>query len=485
MDGDPDGGADLTMRVLLIDPAITGHKRPLHSRWVPLGPAYLAAALRRAGHEVELHNRLSLQAWQGLSLEELDRTTERLLAQIAPDLIGITGATASFPDIFAVAEMARRLCPESLIVLGGPHATTVPVETLERITTADCLVVGEGEERIVQLAAGTPAATLPNVAWRDEDVQVRLNPWAAPERPLDDLPLPARDLLDMPRYVRYSQGTVRGSHLRSLNLLSGRGCLHRCAFCSEPAYSVRGYRAHSPRYTVTEATSILAQWPVPLLVFTDEDFTADRDRVVRLLDLWRRDGLAERVRFGVQARADGLDEELLAQMKRAGCQHIELGMESGSDRVLRLMNKGCTVAQNCAAAEMVQRAGIRLQLNVICGAPGETEDELRASLELVEAIGPAAASIVPFMLFPGTAFARRLIAEQRVAPDFWDIRDRQAPPFSPNFSAMSDESFAELREHGRMLASRINSTSAARGRPWWYRAARRGKRQIMAWLGRH
>lgn len=471
------------MRVLLIDPAITGQTRRPRSRWVPLGPAYLAAALRHDGHEVWLHNRLNLQAWRGLGLRELDRATERLLARTAPHLIGISGVTASFPDTFAVAEIARRVCPGALIVLGGPHATTVPIETLERVTAADCLVVGEGEERIVQLAAGTRAETLPGVAWRDEGGRVHLNPWTAPEWPLDDLPLPARDLLDMPRYLRHSRGTVRGSHLRCTNLLSGRGCLHRCAFCSEPAYSIRGYRAHSPRYTATEARSILEQWPVPLLVFTDEDFTADRDRVMRLLDLWRREGLSERVRFGVQARADGLDEELLAQMRRAGCLHIELGMESGSDRVLELMNKGCTVAQNRAAAELVQRAGIMLQLNVICGVPGETEAELRASLELVEAIGPEAVSIAPFMLFPGTAFARRLIAEGRVAPDFWDISDRQAPSPSQNYSAMSDESFTELCRQGRLLASRINSASAARGRPWWYLAARRVKRRVTGLLG--
>jgi len=470
------------MRVLLVDPAVSGPNKARRSRWAPLGLAYLAAALRRSGHEVWLQNRLNLRMWDRLSLAEADRATERLIEQTSPDLIGIGGVTAAFGDSLAVAGLARRVRPNATIVLGGPHATTVPMETLERITKADCLVMGEGEERIVQLAAGMPPDELNGVVWRD-DGELRQNPWTAPEAPTDDIPFPARDLLNMRHLLRDSPWAVRGSHLRCTNLLSSRGCLHRCAFCSEPAYSIRGHRAHSPEYTVAEARKILADYRVPLLVFTDEDFTADRDRLMRLMDLWRREGLARRVRFGVQARADGLDAEMLAAMKQAGCLHIEMGMESGSDRVLKLMNKDCTVAQNCAAAEMVQDAGIMLQLNVICGVPGETEAELRASLELVETIGPEAASIVPFMLFPGTAFARQLIAEQRVPADFWDIRDREAPLHTPNFSAMDNDVFDELYAEGRTLAGRINSTTRTAGRPLWYRAARRAKHAVLGRLG--
>ena len=466
------------MRVLLIDQAITGPNKPRRSRWAPLGLAYLAAALRRSGHEVWLHNRFNVRTWDDLSWAEADQVTERLTEQIAPELIGISGVTASFGDALAVAELTRRVSPNAMIVLGGPHATTVPMETLERITAADCLVMGEGEERIVQLAAGMPPDELNGVVWRD-DGELRRNPWTAPEAPIDDIPIPARDLLDMRHLLRDSPWAVRGSHLRCTNLLSSRGCLHRCAFCSEPAYSIRGHRAHSPEYTIAEAKRLVADYRVPMLVFTDEAFTAKRDRVMRLMDLWQREGLSRRVRFAVQARADGLDAEMLAAMKQAGCLHIEMGMESGSDRVLKLMNKGCTVAQNLAAAEMVQSAGIMLQLNVICGVPGETEAELRTSLELVESLGPEAASILPFMLFPGTAFARQLIAAGRVPADFWDIRDRDVPLPAPNLSAMDDDLFAELYAEGRALAGRINSATRIAGRPLWYRVARRAKHALL------
>jgi len=235
------------MRVLIIDAPIAGQTERRRTRWVPPGPAYPAAALRAAGHDVLLHNRLNMQIWHGLEPAELDRETERLIERAAPDLVGISGPTASFGDILAVAEIARRVRPEAGIVLGGPHASIVPVETLERVAAADRLVVGEGEERIMQLADRMPADTLPGIAWRSADGEVKLNPWVAPQTPLADLSPPA----------------------------------------------------------------------------------LDRERVMRLLDLWRREGLAGRVQFAVQARGDGLDEEMLAAMKQAGCLHIELGMESG------------------------------------------------------------------------------------------------------------------------------------------------------------
>ncbi|MFP4249581.1 MAG: B12-binding domain-containing radical SAM protein [Armatimonadota bacterium] len=464
------------MRALLIDPTIPGEFTRRSIRWAPLGPAYLAASLREAGHEVHLHNRLNLKVWQGLSLPELDRATTQLMERIAPDLIGISGVTAAFGDMVAVAEIARRTRPEATIVLGGPHATTLPTETLERMPSADCLVMGEGEKRIVQLAAGMSARDLPGVAWRGSGGEVQMNPWEAPQWPLDSLPHPARDLLEMRRYIKYSRAAIRGSHIRSTGILSSRGCHHRCAFCSEPAYSVRGYRTHSAEHTVNEAKAILAQYGVPALMFLDENFTADRERVMRLMRLWRQEGLADRAKFAIQARADALDTELLAALKDAGCIHIELGVESGSDRVLRRMNKGCTVAQNRAAAEMVKATGIRLQVNIICGSPGETERELLSSFELVEAVNPETASIVPFMLLPGTAYARELIAEGRIEPDFWDVRERQARQPVQNFSAMSDETFRELWQRGAQLADRLYVASGCE--PWWYRLARTVKRRL-------
>jgi len=467
----------MPIRAVLIDTTTAGVRSGRAIKFAPLGLAYLAASLRTAGHSVQLQNRLNLRTWQGLSLPELDRATEQLLEEERPDLIGISGVTASFADMLVVADIARRACPEALIVLGGVHATTVPRETLERVTGADCLVIGEGEERIVQLAAGASPGDLPGVAWRDAEGTVQINPWEAPVWSLDSLAPPARDLLEMGRYISNSRAAIRGAHLRCAGLLGSRGCHHRCAFCSEPAYSIRGYRTHSPEYTIREARSIVEAYRVPALMFLDENFTGDRERVMRLMQLWHREGLVGRARFAVQARADSVDDELLETMAEAGCVHVELGVESGSDRILKRMNKGCTVAQNYAAAEMVKSAGIRLQVNIVCGTPGETEEELLSSFELVEALSPEAASIVPYMILPGTSYARDLIEEGRLAPDFWDQRDRDAIQRYPNVSAMTDETFRELCAEGARLADRLYVASGRE--PWWYRAARKVKRRLV------
>jgi hypothetical protein len=111
------------MRVLLVDPVVPGLRGRRGGSWTPLGLAYLAAALHQAGHQVSLHNRLNMQAWQNLSLEELDGATERLLQELRPELIGISGVTASFGDSLAVADIARRACPQALVVRTNSAST--------------------------------------------------------------------------------------------------------------------------------------------------------------------------------------------------------------------------------------------------------------------------------------------------------------------------------------------------------------------------
>jgi radical SAM superfamily enzyme YgiQ (UPF0313 family) len=471
-------------RVLLLDPTIPGVLNQRPPAWVPLGLAYLAAVLREAGHEVRLQNRLADQLRGQLSLANLDNLTRDLIRRVQPDMVGISGVTASYGEIAALARLAREECPDATVVLGGPHATAAPRPTLERLPEAACLVVGEGERQVVELAGGQPPSSLRGVLWRDADGSVRENPWEPPAWDLDTLPLPARDLLPLDWYIRHSRSGIRGSYLRNVSLLSSRGCRYRCAFCSEPAYTVRGVRAHAPAHTVAEAESLLDAYPAPLVVFMDEMFTSLRDRALELVELWCQHGLHERVRFAVQARSDALDHELVTALKRAGCYHIELGVESGSDRILELMRKGLTVAQNREAVRLVQAAGIRVQMNIILGTPSETEEELRASLALVEELHPDAASIVALLPLPGTAFVRQLVAEGRLAEDFWAVEDREGPRPRANFSAMPDARYAELGLQARALSRRINAASRNQEAPLWVRLAGGAKRGVRRLLGR-
>jgi len=465
------------MKVVLIDPAIPW-PRGSKPRWAPLGLAYLAAVLRDEGHQVHLQNRLALQSRRGSSLEELDQATIELLRKVEPDLVGITGATASFPDIRFVARLARETVPSATVVLGGAHATVAPRETMERVPEADCLMVGEGERRLAELAAGRPVAELPGMLWRSADGAIGENPWQPPEWELDSLPLPARDLLQMEWYATRDHRGLRSAPARCLTMLSSRGCPYRCAFCAEPAYTVRGTRFHSADHVVAEAETVLAQYPCDCLVFLDEMFTSDRDRVLALTETWQQRGLHRKVAFTIQARSDALDGEVLAALRSAGCIQIEIGVESGSDRMLELMRKGVTVEQNRRAVAAARAAGICVQVNIIVGAPGETETDFRASMALVDELEPEALSMVPFLPLPGTAFVQQLIQEGRLAPDFWATEERLYPRPFWDFSAMPPGRFEELVEEARRKTRETNLDAFIARAPWWRTIRRRLGRSL-------
>lgn len=460
------------MKVVLIDPAIPW-PRGSKPRWTPLGLAYLVAVLREEGHEVHVQNRLALQSARDISLDDLDRQTIDLLRDVDPDLVGISGATASFPDMRVLARLAKETVPSATVVLGGPHATVAPRETMERIPGADCLMVGEGERRLAQLAAGRPISELDGVVWRADNGEIQENPWREPEWELDGLPLPARDLLDMGWYATRDNRGLRGIPARCLTMLTSRGCPYRCAFCAEPAYTVRGVRFHGADRVVAEAETLLTRYPCDCLVFLDEMFTTDRDRVFSLTEAWQRRGLHERVTFAIQARADALDEEVLAALKRAGCLQIEIGVESGSDRMLARMRKGVTVEQNRRAVALTKAAGIRAQVNIMVGAPDETEEDLNASMALVEEMKPDALALLRFLPLPNTAFVRQLVEEGRLAPDFWATEERLCPRPVWDFTAMPPGRYDELYQRAWEKTRDINLESWVAHAPWWRTIRRR------------
>lgn len=461
------------MRVLLIDPTFPTPPRARRPHWAPLGLAYLAAVLRQEGHTAVIHSRQAAWRHHLRRREGLDEETRRLLTELRPELVGVGGLTASWPDMQHVVRLARECLPATTIVIGGAQATLLPEETLAGLPEADCLVVGEGERALAALAAGTAPAELRGVHWRGPGGGLGATPWQAPDWPLDGLPLPARDLLDMRWYCRPENGGLVSTPRSALTIASSRGCRHRCAFCAEPAWTVRGVRYHSPERTVAEAESMLADFGMPALYFLDEAFTGDRGRVLELCELWRRRGLHQRVVFGVQARTDALDPELLTALRLAGCRQIDLGVESGSPRMLRAMRKGVTVEQNQAAVAAVKAAGITAVVNLIAGCPGETEEDLRATLEFVSSTDPGHVNLGRFVPLPGTAFTAELVRNGFLAPDFWRA---EAPARPPDFSAMAPGRLDALLAEARPAIDARNRATWLSNASWWRRTRALGGR---------
>ena len=386
---------------------------------IPYGLLSLAAQAMRRGHEVVTLN-LSNFAWPRVAA-----AIERLDA----DLFGLSCFTANRRGVDLAARCIRELHPAAHIVVGGPHVTALPRETLQRYAAIDTVVVGEGEETFLELidhlGAGRDAAGVAGLAWRAGG-RIELGP---PRRRIDDLDRLA------------SVHDYFGTHM----LLTSRGCPGRCTFCASNVLWGRKVRFHSPGRVLESMAKALARLPLKMLAIKDDTFAADRRRA---LEICR--GIVERklnVLWSCDTRADVLDAELLEAMRRAGCQRLSLGVESASPEVLRNIRKDVAPEQVLEATRLAKRLGFQVRYYMMVGNRGETMETFRRSLEFIRQAGPDDYCFSLLSFYPGTeefALAERrgeVTAEVFFRGDF------------KHLSAFADASPATAREIGRWFAA--------------------------------
>jgi radical SAM superfamily enzyme YgiQ (UPF0313 family) len=371
------------MRVLLINPFYPISETPSP----PLGLAYLGAALEAAGMEVRVLD-LVVHPYSPEMLAEV-------LADFRPHMVGATAVTMTIDGALAVIAEVKSLHPEAVTVVGGPHVTFCAAETLAAGPAVDVVVIGEGEETVVELGRavrdGTDLARVRGIAYRD-GVEVHLTPRRRRIRDLDRLPLPARHLLPLGRYRSLGM---------PISMITSRGCPHRCIFCVGRRMVGARLRLRRPVHVVDELAA-LARLGFHQVNIADDLFTADADRCAAVCAEILRRGL--RVRWTAFARVDTLTRDLLDRMKAAGCTAVSFGIESGNARILRTVRKGITLAQVEAAVRMCADAGVAALASFILGLPGETPETLTETIEFgrrLEALG----LIYGFHLlapFPGT-----------------------------------------------------------------------------------
>lgn len=363
----------------------------------PLGLLYVAAALRQAGHRV--------QVLDGDPLLETDMV-DRMVA-FEPELIGISFLTMTFSRAQDLTRQLAGRLPEVPIMVGGPHAAAEPADTLRQLG-AEVVVVGEGERTAVEvadaLAAGRAAHGLPGT------VTARgAGPPRAPIDRLDALPLPARDLCDFERNLS-PPGLIRGwASARHASVLAGRGCRYRCTFCASHLQLGRDLRMRSVDDVLAELEHLVRRYAIRGVYFVDDIFTGDRAWVRAFCQ--RLAAMPVRLEWACQSRVESVDRLTLALMQRAGCVQIDFGVESGSKQVLRRMKKGTTFDSVVAAFDLVHAMGLRTGASFILGSPGETEADVQQTLELARRIRSDWTVFFFSTPYPGTDLWREVAAQ--------------------------------------------------------------------------
>ena len=364
----------------------------------PLGIAWLAAVLREAGYkDVSLIDSMANK----YSNEEI----VDLLKKEGPDIVGISFGTQIRFSAFDLARQIKKNFPNLPIVVGGPHPTLASQDTLENIPEIDIVLRGEGEISFLNLVKTLEKkgdlATIRGISFRDKKGNIVHNPPEYPINDLDKLPLPARDLLPMEKYDK----TTVLSKKRATNIMTSRGCPHYCIYCSTSEQWGHAIRHRSAKNVVDEIELVLKSYPfLEGIRFFDDVFTMDKKRVIDICN----EILRRKLNFvwECEARANTIDEEIVRAMKRAGCEFIDLGIESGSNRILKNIKKNITVEQALEAAKTIKRAGIGLKAFFMHGLPGETYEDIRKTVFLSRylfyELGVEGTTQTVAVIYPGT-----------------------------------------------------------------------------------
>jgi radical SAM superfamily enzyme YgiQ (UPF0313 family)/predicted TPR repeat methyltransferase len=390
------------MRILLAYRCQYGGRNDFYTRQMPVGLGTINGVLRRAGHDARLAN------FSRFSWDEIRRT----LREFAPRILGISLFTFNRGAALKLARVAREVDPGIVIVVGGPHATHLAEQVLARHAAVDFVVVGEGEETLSELAAaldsgGDPGA-LSGLVLRGPGGAPRRTPARQAVADLDSLPHPA-DHYESVGVDRFAQFEF---------LITSRGCPARCTFCSTPEFWGTRLRYRSPRHVLEEVRALQERFGHVTVSFRDDTFTVDKKRTIEICRQILASGL--HLLWDCQSRVNAVDEERLVWMRRAGCQHIQYGVESGSRAILQKLNKGILLEQVERACELTRRVGMELSLYLITGVHGETPSDVRDTLRLIRAARPHDGIVSPLVVYPGTALYEEAKRLKGIDDDVWE-----------------------------------------------------------------
>jgi anaerobic magnesium-protoporphyrin IX monomethyl ester cyclase len=386
----------------------------------PLGLMYLAAYLEAySDHQVEI---IDAQVEEnGLSAVENRIRTYR------PDVVGITAMTMILLDVVGVVELIKRVQPSIRVVVGGPHAHLFPEETA-RLTGVDFVIQGEGEEAFKELLDHiddvAQLGRTPGVAFLNADELVNVGP-RAPIENLDALPFPARHLVPQNRY-----SSVLAKRDPVTTLFTSRGCPFKCTFCDRPHLGKR-FRARSGQNVVDEIETCTDRGIHQFLIY-DDTFTVNKQRVLDICAQIRRRGLD--IGFDIRARVDTVDEEMLKDLKAAGCEGIHYGVESGSERVLRTLKKGIDLDHTRRIFNLTRERGIASLAYFMIGNPGETLRDVEMTFALMKRLDPDYVHITVLTPFPGTRIYEDGLRCGLLEGDTWRaFAEKPDPAFQPPF----------------------------------------------------
>lgn len=386
----------------------------------PLGLLYLAGYIKKYSNH---------------SLKIIDAQAERLnypqlkeqIKEFNPEIIGITAMTFTLLDVMETIKIAKEACPNTRIVIGGPHVQIYSEETIN-LKNIDYVVLGEGEKIFLELINNinqtNKLKTIKGLVFKENNKIINTG------RPdyfnnLDELPFPPREMLHYKNYF-----SLLAKEKTITTMFTSRGCPFNCAFCDRPAMG-RNFRARSAKNVIDEIRECLWLGIKEIFIY-DDTFTVDRQRVIDLCNEIIQQDL--KFVWDIRARVNTVDEELLFLLKRAGCERIHFGVEAGTEKILKVLNKQISLDQALNAFRLARKAKIQTLAYFMIGSPTETKEDILETIKFMNKLDPDFVQITLLTPFPGTKIYQWALDQKVFQTDYWrEFATNPTPGFKTRY----------------------------------------------------
>lgn len=365
-----------------------------------------------------------------------------VLKKVNPIIVGIGSKVVDIPSTVVLANIVKDILPETKVIVGGASAITCS-EYLMVNNSIDYLVNGEGEETMIELATliiknsnNNQIKNIKGITYRDNSNKIIINPPRALIQNLDEIPFPDREsmfIVDKNNQFKYIDAFE--------DILTTRGCPFPCRFCAaQKVWGTKKPRFRSIDNIIQELKYLKTTFNQRYFIFWDDLFTINRDRTIELCQKIIENKL--NIKWLCLVRIDKIDAELLEIMKKAGCYEIQIGIESGNDRVLSYIGKGINLEIIRKQIPIIKKSGLNWLCFLIIGFPTETKEEIKDTLNFISEIKPTSVVLSMFSPYPGTEFFYELKKQGLIGKDF--MKSDLCYPYITYTGTMSNEEFKKI-----------------------------------------